>query len=186
MRGSNHTQSLALFQNFVHFCSNFQIFCFKSHTCPQFLEQALSKNSRGEGCSIQLVCLASQTCLVGNYQGDAEKKCVEEEMHDRKEFSNNIVTRNRKIAWKHGPSWSFYTLMLRTKLYYSPFFITGHQNVNKPKSRAVRTVYGLIFLPFYKIIVSFFFFFMSRCKQNKIKLCYNRLQFVKETQTNTV
>ena len=26
-----------------------------------------------------------------------------------------------------------------------------------------------------------FFFFMSRCKQNKIKLCYNRLQFVKET-----
>ena len=30
-----------------------------------------------------------------------------------------------------------------------------------------------------------FFFFMSRCKQNKINLCYNRLQFVKETQTNT-
>ena len=26
-----------------------------------------------------------------------------------------------------------------------------------------------------------FFFFLSRCKQNKIKLCYNRLQFVKET-----
>ena len=31
-----------------------------------------------------------------------------------------------------------------------------------------------------------FFFFMSKCKQNKIKLCYNRLQCVKETQTNTV
>ena len=27
---------------------------------------------------------------------------------------------------------------------------------------------------------------MSRCKQNKIKLYYNGLQFVKETQTNTV
>ena len=39
---------------------------------------------------------------------------------------------------------------------------------------------------FHKIIVSFFSFFMSRCKQNKIKLCYNRLQFVKETQTNAV
>ena len=31
-----------------------------------------------------------------------------------------------------------------------------HQNVNKPKSRGARTVYGLIFLPCYKIIVSFF------------------------------
>ena len=36
--------------------------------------------------------------------------------------------------------------------------ITGHQNVNKPNSRAARTVYGPIFLPFYKIIVSFFIF----------------------------
>ena len=27
-----------------------------------------------------------------------------------------------------------------------------------------------LFLPYYKIIVSFFFFLMSRCKQNKIKL----------------
>ena len=48
--------------------------------------------------------------------------------------------------------------MLRTKLYQNPFFFTVHQNVNKPKSRAVRTVYGPIFLPFYKIIVSFFSF----------------------------
>ena len=30
--------------------------------------------------------------------------------------------------------------------------------INKPKSRAGGTVYGLIFLPFYKIIVSFFSF----------------------------
>ena len=36
-----------------------------------------------------------------------------------------------------------------------PFFFTGHQNVNKQKWR---TVYGLIFLPFYKIIISFFSF----------------------------
>ena len=48
--------------------------------------------------------------------------------------------------------------MLRTKLYQNPFFFTGYQNVNKPKSRAARTVYGLIFLPFYEIIVSFFSF----------------------------
>ena len=48
--------------------------------------------------------------------------------------------------------------MLRTKLYRNSFFFTGHQNVNKPKSREARTVYGLIFLLFYKIIVSFFSF----------------------------
>ena len=39
-----------------------------------------------------------------------------------------------------------------------PFFFTGHQNVHKLKSRPARTVYELIFLPFYKIIVSFFSF----------------------------
>ena len=65
----------------------------------------------------------------------------------------------KRIVWKHGPNWPFYALMLRTKLYENPFFFTGdqnvHQNVNKPKSRAVRTVYQPIFLPFYKIIVRF-------------------------------
>ena len=34
-----------------------------------------------------------------------------------------------------------------------------YQNINEPKSRAARTAYGPIFLPFYKIIVSFFSFF---------------------------
>ena len=39
-----------------------------------------------------------------------------------------------------------------------PILLCRHQNVNKAKSRAARTVYGLIFLPFYKIIVSSFSF----------------------------
>ena len=69
-----------------------------------------------------------------------------------------IVTRNGKIVWKHGPNQPFYALMLRTKLYQNLFFFTGHQNVNKLKSRAARTAYGSTFLPFYKIIVSFFLF----------------------------
>ena len=62
-------------------------------------------------------------------------------------------------------------------------FIPRHQNVNKPKSKAARTVYRPLFVSFYKITVSFFFFFLSRCKQNKIKLCYKT---VKETQIDTV
>ena len=64
----------------------------------------------------------------------------------------------KQIVWKHGPNRPFYALMLRTKPYQNPFLFTGHQNVNKPKSREARTVYGLIFLPFYKIIASFFSF----------------------------
>ena len=31
----------------------------------------------------------------------------------RARLRNTIVTRNGKIVWKHGPNWSFYTLMLR-------------------------------------------------------------------------
>ena len=61
-------------------------------------------------------------------------------------------------VWKHEPNWPFYAFMLRTKLYQNPFFFTRHQNVNTPKNWAARTVYGLIFLPFDKIIVSFFSF----------------------------
>ena len=43
-------------------------------------------------------------------------------------------------------------------LFIAILFIV-HQNVNKQKGRAARTVYGPIFLIFYKIIVSFFSFF---------------------------
>ena len=64
----------------------------------------------------------------------------------------------KQIVWKQGLNWSFYALILRTKLSQNSFFFTWHQNVNKPRSRAARTVYGLIFLLFYKIIVSFFSF----------------------------
>ena len=76
----------------------------------------------------------------------------------------------KRIVCKHGPNRSFYALMLRTKLCWNPFFFTGDQNVNKPKIRAARTVYEPIFLAFYKIIVSIFSFFLSRCKQSKIEL----------------
>ena len=65
----------------------------------------------------------------------------------------------KRIVWKHGPNRPFYALMLRTKLCKNPFFFTGDQNVNKPKSRSARIVYEPIFLPFYKIIASFFSFF---------------------------
>ena len=88
----------------------------------------------------------------------------------------------KQIVWEHGSNWPFYVLMLRTKLYQNSFFFTGDQNVNKPKSRATRTVFlrARIFTFSYDYC-QLFFFFLSRCKQNKMKLCYDRLQFVKET-----
>ena len=42
-----------------------------------------------------------------------------------------------------------------------------HQNVNKPKSRAARTVYEPIFIPFYKIIVSFFSVFCQDANKTR-------------------
>ena len=50
-----------------------------------------------------------------------------------------------------------------------PIFFTGHQNVNKPKTRAGRTFYGPIFLPFYKIIVSFFSFFYQDANKKIVR-----------------
>ena len=48
-----------------------------------------------------------------------------------------------------------------------------HQNVNKPKSRAARTVYEPIVLPFLKIIVSFSTFFCqdaNKARSNCVRL----------------
>ena len=56
-----------------------------------------------------------------------------------------IVTRNGKIVLKHDPNRLFYAL-LRIKLYQNPFFSTVHQNTNKRKGRAVKTVCEI---PFY-------------------------------------
>ena len=87
-----------------------------------------------------------------------------------------IVTRNGKIVWKHGPNRPFYAPMLITKLYQNPFFFTVHQNVNKPKSRAARTLQGHILLPFYVIIASFFSFFCqdaNKTRSNCAIICCN-------------
>ena len=39
---------------------------------------------------------------------------------------------------------------------------------------------------FIRLLSAFFPFFLSRCNENKIKWCNNRLQFVKERQINTL
>ena len=108
-------------------------------------------------------------------------------------FMWDVITKwnhgkKKQIVSKHGPNWPFCAFMLRTKLYYNPFYYNRHQNVNKPKSRKARKVYGLIFLPFYQLLFTLFSFlrqYARKKNKTKIKLCYNRLQFVKAAQSNT-
>ena len=125
-------------------------------------------------CFFEEGVLKKNRCDVNNkYQIQLKKSiCCRDVKFTDDKFT--IVTRNENLVWKHGPDWSFYAVMLRTKLCWNPFFFTGHQNVNKKKSRAARIVCRPIFLPFYNNIVSFYFIFLSKCKQNKIKLWYNR------------
>ena len=71
-----------------------------------------------------------------------------------------------KIVQKHGPNWAFYALMLRTTLYQKSFFFTGHQNVNKLKSRAARTAYEPNFNFFIKSLSAFSFFYKDETRSN--------------------
>ena len=57
--------------------------------------------------------------------------------------------------------------------------------MNKPKPNAANTVYGAIVFPFNEIIVNVSFFLL-RCKYSRIKLCYIKFQFVKQTQIKNV
>ena len=60
----------------------------------------------------------------------------------------------------------------KTKLYKNPFFFIVYQNVEKPWSRAAKTVYETIFLPFYVVIISFFLFTIKmQIYCNRIKVC---------------
>ena len=78
-----------------------------------------------------------------------------------------VHSHQKWIVQKYRLTCPFYPFMLRTKLYQNTFFFTGDQNVNKPKSRAAKIVYRPIFLPFYKIIVSFFSFFCQDANKTR-------------------
>lgn len=54
-----------------------------------------------------------------------------------------------------------------------------HQNVNKQKRRAERTVYGPIISLFYVIVVSFFFFFVQDANKPESKCPIKRYNLSK-------
>ena len=90
----------------------------------------------------------------------------------------SIVTVIRKTVWKHRPNWPFlcwetnYTIQLIVLYHIS-------------KCRQTKEMNQLIlftFLSDYQV----FFFSLSRFKHTRVKLCHNRLQFVKETQIMTI
>ena len=96
-------------------------------------------------------------------------------------FNSIIVTRNGKIIWKYGPNWPFYVFMLRTKLYQSPFFFTGHQKVSKQRASQRGLLVDPYFYLFIRLLSAFFLFSVKMQK-----LCYNRLQFVKKKHKLTL
>ena len=63
-------------------------------------------------------------------------------------LNENVVTRNGKIDWKHGPNGLFHAFYVENQAILKHIFSIMHENVTKPKSRAVNTVYGPPFINF--------------------------------------
>ena len=80
-----------------------------------------------------------------------------------------IVTRKNRVETR--AELAVLRTYIENQLILEPILLYRASNVNKLKSRAARTVYGLIFLPFYKIIVSFFLFYVKmQTKQDETVL----------------
>ena len=66
----------------------------------------------------------------------------------------------------------------------------GRQPLKTGVPRSNREGWNIWFMdPYFYLLMwllSFFFIFLSGCKQNRVKMCYNRLKFVKELQISTV
>ena len=109
----------------------------------------------------------------------------------KEDFCFIIITRNRKLVWKNGPNWPFYSLMLRIKVFLETILLylaskcKQTKGQTDQKSGQQRLFMDPYFYFFMWLLSVFFFFILSRWKQNWIKLCYNRLQFVNETQIST-
>ena len=77
-------------------------------------------------------------------------------------FSKSVVTRNRKIVWKHGPNWSLF-----------PFFFTMHRNVNILTNNSKDCLWIHIFTFFLFCDYYQFFFLFSvkmQTEQNQTQL----------------
>ena len=75
----------------------------------------------------------------------------------------------KRILWKHGPAkLAVLRSYVENQAILEPILLyRGDQNINKPKSLAARTVHEPIFLPFNKIIVSFFSFFCQDANKTR-------------------
>ena len=116
-----------------------------------------------------------------------EGRSIEMEVYLKRETATlqidyNIVTRNGKIVWKHGPRTG-----RSTHLCWQPSYTRTHSSLlgieMQTNQRAGQR--GLFMDPYLYLFIrllSAFFFFLPRCKQNKIKLYYNRLQIVKKNK----
>ena len=93
----------------------------------------------------------------------------------------------KSIVTRNGKTWTELAV-LRTYVENqatqepSPFYRASKCKQTKEQaSEDCLWTHNLTFLCDY---CQLFFFFLSRCRQNRIKLCYNRLQFVKKKNKN--
>ena len=106
-----------------------------------------------------------------NYFGFFTRSCESIVNIQQQFFQFNHSHKKRKDE----SNWPFYILMLRTKLYQNFIILYRASKCMQNKEQGSEDCLWTYIIPFSKIIVSFFLRFLSRSKQNRIKLCYNRL-----------
>ena len=110
---------------------------------------------------------------------------------------NLLNTIQKSFQWKHSQKKQKGSLKTRVELLVlrtdvedqailEHFVLYWGSKCKQTKEQGSKDCLWTHIFTFFKDYCQLFFLFLSRCKQNKIKLCCSRLQFVKETQTNTV
>ena len=110
---------------------------------------------------------------------------------------NLLNTIQKSFQWKHSQKKQKGSLQARVELpvlrtyvenqaILEHFLLSRGSKCKQTKEQDSKDCLWTYVFTFFKVYCQLFFFFLSRCKQNKIELCCSRLQFVKETQTNTV
>ena len=100
-------------------------------------------------------------------------------------YSNHIY-KKRKDSLKTRAKLAVLRTYIENQAILEPFLLYRASNCKQTKEQGSNECLWTHIFTFLWDYCQLFFFILSRCKQNKIKLYYNRLQFVKETQTNTV
>ena len=97
-----------------------------------------------------------------------------------------------KISRSHTEDWLNHSRKNHSRIYVEnqcilePILLYRVSKCEQTKEQGSEDCLWTHIFNFLRDYYKFFFFFLPKCKYNRIKLCYSRLQFVKETQISTV